>query len=368
MPRAKKYLDIDVVEAAEQRLDHIHDLFDSTCVMFSGGKDSLVCLEMMKRYHEYHDLGPVTVAFRDEEFINPSVIDFVKEYMDKDWTDLYWFALPLRNQKWVLGGKEQITEWDHEREWVRERPEWAITPEDVGLAPGEVTSQHEVDDIIAQHIGLKGKIAFITGVRAAESLIRFRSVTQKLNENYIGAIEGNAKSRVKLCKPIYDWSQNDVLKWLYENDVKWCEVYDWQNLTHTPLRVSTPMHVTGAKQFHKLAATEPEFYQRIVDVFPDMRDQERYYQEFDRDGILAPYRNDGWMGVLRYINDHSKTPAAKQTAMDAYRLWRGRHERDPENYPIDDLLKHIAFGTTKRRLAGRYVNSKAERQKNARSD
>lgn len=363
MPRAKKYLDIDVVEAAEQRLDHIHDLFDSTVVMFSGGKDSLVCLEMMKRYHKAHDLGKVEVVFRDEEFINNSVVKFVREYMEQDWLNLHWFCVPMSNTKFVLGEQEQIASWDPNREWMRPIPEWAITQEDMGVHIDPKNSQHQLDDLIVEHIGLKNKVAAITGVRADESLIRFRSVTQKLNENYIGSIEGNARSRVKLCKPIYDWSQNDVFKWMYENDVAWCELYDWQDLTHTPLRVSTPMHTVGAKQFHKLAATEPEFYQRIVEVFPDMRDQERYHDQFDKKAKIAAYSDDGFKGVLRYINDHMETPQLKKQAMKIYRLWKGRNERDPENYPVEDLLQQIAFGTTKRRVTGRYVNSKAARGK-----
>lgn len=358
MPRAKRYLDIDVVEAARERVAHIYDVFDRTVVMFSGGKDSLATLLLVKEYHEEHGLGPVDVAFRHEEVINPSVLKFVEGYRDQDWCNLYWFCLPMANGKFVLGQREKYTEWDPDREWVGEQPEWAITAADLGLPEGEEFNQNNVDDYIANHIAPKGKVAFITGVRAAESLVRFRSVTQKLNENYINSIEGNPKSRVKLCKPIYDWSQTDVLKFIYESGAEWCPVYDAQDIAGIGLRVSTALHVVAARKFKELAEIEPEFYQSIVDVFPEMQDQARYWDDFDQEAVIRDYKGKGFNGVIRYIRDHVPE-SSRALAMDRVRLWKGRWEKDPENYPIDLLLKNIAMGTIKQRMAGVYVNSKA---------
>ena len=222
MPRAKKYLDVDVVTAARERVEHIYDLFDNTVVMFSGGKDSLACLTLIHDFHDKWDLGPITAVFRHEEVINPSVVEFVEGFRHLDWLNLYWFCLPSLNSKFSMGKRDSYVEWDPNREWVGEQPEWAITAEDLGLPTDGSFSQYNVDDVIAGYLGLKGKVAHITGVRASESLVRFRSVTQKLNENYISSIEGNASSRVKLCKPIYDWETEDVLKFLVDSDVEWC--------------------------------------------------------------------------------------------------------------------------------------------------
>lgn len=359
MPRAKHFLDIDVVEAARQRIAHLYDAFDDTVVMYSGGKDSLVTLLLVKEYHDAHNLGPVKVAFRHEEVINPSVLEFVAKFRDYDWCDLYWFCLPMANSKFSLGVKERYTEWDPEREWVGEMPEWAITADDLDMH-GNDFNQNNVDDYIANHIAPRGKVAFITGVRASESLVRFRAVTQKLNENYINSIEGNTRSRVKLCKPIYDWEQIDVLKFILESDEDWCPVYDAQDIAGIGLRVSTALHVVAARKFKELAEVEPEFYQSIVDIFPDMQDQARYWNDFDQDAILKDYKGQGWNGVMRYIRDHVPEDN-KALAKSRVKLWRGRHENDPENYPIDLLLRNIAFGTIKQRMAGVYVDSKSHK-------
>lgn len=348
--------------AARERIAHVYDAFDHTVVMFSGGKDSLALLLLVAEHHKENNLGPVKVAFRHEEVINPSVLRFVEGFRDKDWCELYWFCLTMENGKFVLGQRERYLEWDPNREWVGEQPEWAITNADLGLPLDKRMDQNSVDDYIADHICPPGKVAFFTGIRAAESLVRFRSVTQKLNENYISSIEHNAKSRVKLCKPIYDWQENDVLKFIHDCGEEWCPVYEAQDIAGIGLRVSTALHVVAAKKFDKLAEIEPEFYQRIVDVFPDMLDQARYWHDFDQDAVIRDYKGKGWNGVMRYIEDHVP-PESKRTAIQRTRLWRSRHENDPENYPIDLLLKTLAFGTVKQRLAGVYVNSKGYKGK-----
>ena len=42
----KKYIDKNVYEATQERIEYIFNEFDTVLVSFSGGKDSGVCLEM----------------------------------------------------------------------------------------------------------------------------------------------------------------------------------------------------------------------------------------------------------------------------------------------------------------------------------
>lgn len=361
MARAKKYLEQDVLSAARERIEHIYESFDSVVVMFSGGKDSQACLHLIKEFHDKWDLGPVEAIFHDREIYSPSAIALVEKYREYDWLNLDWYCLQQRSVRVASGKKSTFIEWDPNREWFRPMPEWAISADDI---PGFRLGQ-SLDNIrLAKY---PGKVAMITGVRADESIIRFRSVTQKLNENYINKIEGDTANNIRSCKPIYDWTMLDVFKYLWDNGIPWADIYDINELARANLRVEVPMHPEAVRSFEAIKATEPEFYQRIVELFPDMLTHDRYGGEIDSSAILAPYLKYGFNGIVKYIRENIPDEEGRQQAMLRAKQWKQRWENDPDNYPLEDLLKIVAFKSTDKRLAGRYVNSKAGKAKSDRS-
>jgi predicted phosphoadenosine phosphosulfate sulfurtransferase len=170
----KKYLDIDVLTAARQRYDRIMEEFDDVYVAFSGGKDSLVCLHLLKEAYERHGRPfPVKASFLDEELIPDSVVNFVDGYRREPWLDLFWFAFPLESNKFRLGKVEAYIQWDPDRPHVREVPPWAIRPAAGQRGP---FSQYNMMSEVAKRC--RGRIANITGIRADESLNRYCGVAQ----------------------------------------------------------------------------------------------------------------------------------------------------------------------------------------------
>ena len=180
------FLDISCVDAARERMRHVYDTFDTVCVQFSGGKDSTAILYLAKEIHEERGLGPVKVIFRDEEMVSPVVVDFIMKVRDYDWVDMEWYCLPVGQEVWVLGRREYCLLWSPERAkrnmLIREMPSFAIKAEHFGIDPTRPIPE-TIDFYTMQ--GKKGRTAFITGVRANESMIRYRSCVQKLHENYI---------------------------------------------------------------------------------------------------------------------------------------------------------------------------------------
>ena len=123
-------------------------------------------------------------VFRDEELIPDVVIDFVNEYRKKEWVNMFYFAVPLWSQKFILGKTHKYIQWDKNRNHVRKIPSHAIQSKSE-----RIYDQSSMDDYTASFF--KGKIAFVNGIRASESLIRYRASVNKLNENYINAVGNN---------------------------------------------------------------------------------------------------------------------------------------------------------------------------------
>ena len=93
----KQELDTNVYEAAKERLRDIIKSFDKCYVCFSGGKDSLAVLHLMKEVYEEMGINkPIDVVFRDEELIPSVVIDFVQKYRKLPWVNMKYFATPMK--------------------------------------------------------------------------------------------------------------------------------------------------------------------------------------------------------------------------------------------------------------------------------
>ena len=344
MTRQRKFLDISCVDAARERMRHVYDTFDTVCVQFSGGKDSTAVLYLAKEIHEERGLGPVKVIFRDEEMVSPMVVDFINEVRNYDWVDMEWYCLPQSQEIWVLGRREYCLLWSEKRRkqkrLVRDIPEWAIRAEHFGLDPNRKIPQ-SIDYYTMQ--GKKGRVAFITGVRANESMIRYRSCVQKLHENYI-VIPYKMKSNIPLrfAKVIYDWTTDDVLKFITEeHKATYCQYYDLASLTGSNTRIGIPLHAVAIRRIGDVVATEPEFYDRLVKCFPQIDAQRRWWPEFDIEKVIMTYAKEEWSGVRRCIEENILTYGLRNRAMAFAAEFRKKHRKDPRSYPIHWLIRNI---------------------------
>jgi predicted phosphoadenosine phosphosulfate sulfurtransferase len=344
MTRQRMFLDMSCVDAARERMRHIYDTFDTVCVQFSGGKDSTAILYLAKEIHEERGLGPVKVIFRDEEMVSNLVIKFIQEVRNYDWVDMEWYCLPQGQEIWVLGRREYCLLWSEKRRkqnrLIRDIPKWAIRAEHFGLDPNKPIPQ-SIDYYTMQ--GKKGRVAYITGVRANESMIRYRSCVQKLHENYI-VIPYKMKSNIPLrfAKVIYDWTTDDVFKFITEeHKASYCEYYDLASLTGSNSRVGIPLHAVAVRRIGDVVVTEPEFYDRLVECFPQVDAQRRWWPDFDIEKVIMIYAKEEWSGVKRCIEENVLTPGLNQRAMAFASEFRKKHRKDPRSYPIHWLIRNI---------------------------
>lgn len=348
MSRVRQFIDTDVLTEARKRLDHVLETFDSLVVAWSGGKDSTVCLLLVRDVYERHGLlergVKVRALFRDEEVIPDEVINYLleREQAWSEWLDLTWWAVPLENSKSILGAVSTYAAFDPERSpWVRQPPAHARR-EVPGYPAGHVFNQYDADDALTQ--GLPGKVALITGIRADESLVRYRSVVNKLSENYI--TKTPASKRVMNVKPIFDWRENDVLRYFYDTGEPYCPLYDRQLWTGHPLRVATPITSEGSKKISHVARQTPDFYDRLLAAFPEVHAQEKVGNEVSGDAIMARFGHS-YAGVAAWCREYLD-PTQRRKALAELASIERRSAAAPSSYPPRYVLQTFKAGRYKR--------------------
>lgn len=355
------YLDLNVIQAAKKRIEHIIMSFDSLYVCFSGGKDSWALLNLVDEV--YKELGikeKIKVIFRDEELIPDEVLKFVNEVRLSGRFDFRYYCIPLESEKYILGNKENYIQWDVNRKWIRPKPDYAITTD-------KVMSQYTSDKFITQDG--KGKIGLLIGIRADESIIRLSSILVKKHESYIS---DSLFQNIKKCKPIYDWKEKDIFRYFYDKKLPFCQTYNHQFLAGIPLRVSTPLHAESAKNLNKLKEVYPVFYSQVCAIFPEIRLQEMYFSQLDRYGIIEKYPHS-FEGIFQYIDDYitdfEQRKKAKENVLIAQKAKeKAIKERKNNNpyggYPILYVFKCIINGAYKRRLMPKGLNHTTQKEKN----
>jgi len=278
----------------------------------------------------------VRAVFRDEELIHQTVVDYVKEVADTTpWLDLEWWCIPLESMRYVMGETIPVTFWDPDRKWARPMPEWAITAEDMGLPPDVKVDQHTADALIARN--MRGSVCVLTGVRASESILRWRACVNKLNENYIVA---SSSKRVSLGRPIFDWLDNDVFRYFYDRDIRYCPIYDAQLWGEAGARVSTALNPQASKVLDALEYYDPELYERAVEVFPDTATQRRYWKEYDVQALVAKHAQS-WESLEAWVRDHYKDPEAQAMTLKELAAVRKRAKVTPDSYPLDHVFMSL---------------------------
>lgn len=347
MPRQRLFLDATCLDAARARLRHVYDTFDTVCIQFSGGKDSTAILHLAREVHEERRLGPVKVIFRDEEMVSPMVIDYVMKVRDYPWVDMEWYCLPYGAEIWILGRRESALLWSGKRSregrLVRPIPSFAITGKNFGINHDSPLTE-TIDYYTMQ--GKKGRTAFVTGVRANESMIRYRSCVQKLHENYIVTPFGVKRGLpLKFAKVIYDWQTSDVFKFIHDSGGEYSEYYDAAEMTGSNTRVGIPLHSIAIRRLNDVVATEPEFYDQLVRVFPRIDAQRRLWKDFDTDKVVEAYSQDGLDGVSQFISDFMIGPTMQNAARRYVSTFKKKMNLDSTTYPIHGLVRTLLLNS-----------------------
>jgi predicted phosphoadenosine phosphosulfate sulfurtransferase len=125
------------------------------------------------------------------------------------------------------------------------------------------------------------KAAYLVGLRAEESVTRFRAVTKY--EGYNGIRWSSLDGDVKKFYPIYDWTVYDVWKFIYDYDLPYNKIYDSMfkaNYSiYSGMRVSNLIHEKSYKCLVDLPRFEPDTYNRLCKRISGIATAARYASE-----------------------------------------------------------------------------------------
>lgn len=240
----------------------------------------------------------IAVLFIDWEAQYRLTIEHVTEMFDRylDCIDPHWVAVPLRTTNAVSMVEPEWTCWDPAKRdlWVREAPAMAVT--DGSAYPFwylGITFEEFVDEFGRWISGGKSCASFV-GIRAVESLHRWRTIAKKRKSQ----LEGKSWTTWKRgglfnVYPIYDWRTEDIWTYFARESLPYNRLYDRfhsAGLSIHQMRICEPYGDEQRKGLHLFHAIEPETWARVCARVAGANSGALYAEE--RGNILGNQRID----------------------------------------------------------------------------
>lgn len=243
---------VNVYEASQQRFKFIFDNFERVYLSFSGGKDSGVMLNLALDYMREHNITTkLGIMVMDNEANYEYSLTFMHSILQKnrDLLDIYWCCLPLTLACTVSAYAVEWQCWgerDKER-WIRPMPTQDYI---VNINNHPFPFFHEDQDVyefwdkFGDWYGQGKRTACLIGIRASESLNRFRAIMNTRKECLDGQMWTKKNTEIVYnCYPIYDWKTEDIWTANAKFDWEYNELYDIFYKAGVPvhkMRVASP--------------------------------------------------------------------------------------------------------------------------------
>lgn len=350
--KKKKYLDIDVVTAAKQRIRHILDNYEYINLGFSGGKDSTALLYLLVDVLKEDNRPKVDVTYVDHEIEGENIVEILEYVSTIPEINFIWIVVPFKLRNAASSKYFHWYPWNpmEKHLWVRDVPEQAITEvawsrfehsckEGEVFSPDKVLFADDFQDILQGCINdanAKGLSAIsLCGVRAEESLARYRIFAKKQNECYI--------SSAQVCYPIYDWSVYDVWKYIRDSKRPYNKDYDLMNKGEyfnqlNRQRVGSILAEESLRTIHEWPLFYGSLWEKILNRAHGVKTAWRYNNEGIYTGTRIEKKSDvSWKEYFDAVilGLEEKTRILHVFAVNRLITW---HEGRTD-YPITDCTK-----------------------------
>lgn len=268
------YIKDDVKTAAEKRISYVFDEFENIIVSISGGKDSTVLCWMALQEARRRNRR-IGIFFLDEEVVYQSTIEQVTWLMNlyPENTVRIWFQFPFKLTNATSLIDSQLICWEPGKHniWMRSKVSYSIQHQPWDRNKQTVRDKNKgfgFYDVLDNFQASRDHTAFLVGLRATESMNRFRAVAK--NPGYkdcfwcskIHKADGSAS-----FYPIYDWNFSDIWKYIYDNNIRYSRIYDYQfkkGMPQSEIRVSSLIHEKAFKSLVELPEFEPKTYDKLL--------------------------------------------------------------------------------------------------------
>ena len=269
---SKQPLGINVYTACRQRIEWVFDNIPRIYVSFSGGKDSTVMLHMVMA-EAIKRRKTVGVLFVDLEAQYALTMKHIQDLYDRyaDLIEPYWVSLPLNLRNAVSMYEPQWMCWDPDRrkDWLRTAPPLAITDESYFPFFRRGMEFEEFVPAFGHWFGNGKLTACFVGIRADESLNRWRTVASNRKQTLDGYKWTTwCGSHLYNAYPIYDWKTADI--WRYhakhpdhEHNVLYDRMHQ-AGLTPHQMRICQPYGDDQRKGLWLFHIIEPHTWAKVV--------------------------------------------------------------------------------------------------------
>lgn len=270
----KIYLEVDVLTAARQRISDIFDQFTNIVCSLSGGKDSTVMLHLALA--EARKRGrKVNVFHLDQEAEYASTTELIEEIMKDESVIPHWYQVPCYMTNTASYSEDLLYAWGEGEKWMREKHPMAIHK-----IEGDYPQRfYTFIEWFEQQWDAK-TTCFLVGLRAEESLNRFRAVIK--NPGYNGWNWTTKTKELIKAYPLYDWTFEDIWIYIVNNDVKYNRIYDFLHASGVDIqemRVSNLVHEKSFKCLTNLQKFEPDTYNKLMERVKGIHIAARYAKE-----------------------------------------------------------------------------------------
>lgn len=266
------YINKDVLTASRERISYLFDEFNEIIVSISGGKDSTALAHLTLT--EAHRRGRrVGLFFLDEEVVYESTVEQIRYLMNlyPENTIPYWLQVPFHLTNATSLFESQLIPWEPGKHtvWMRPREAGSIQREPWDRNAATVRNKEKgfgFYDVIDNFQGCFTNTAFLVGCRGTESPNRWRAVSKNPGYKDVYWSTGMPGGNTTFY-PLYDWNFHDIWKYIYDENLKYSRIYDFQwakGMGLQEIRVSSLVHEKAFKSLVELPEFEPKTYDRLL--------------------------------------------------------------------------------------------------------